>query len=164
MRQDWTATPEIVFGLNMNFDYKGFDLSLNWQGQSRAKAPGLQTFNFDPVQWGNFNPWLLEDGWTPDNPDGSKPRPGLTSTEGFNGTEFIYFDRTYLRLKNIQLGYTLPRNVVSKIRVDGCRVYLSGTNLFSIDKLKDLGVDPEQITQNTVPPERIINLGLTLTF
>ena len=164
VRQDWTSTPQIIFGLNMNFDYKGFDLSLNWQGQAKAKISPMAFWPFDPLAWGNFNPWLLEDGWTLDNTDGSKPAPGQSFTTNYAGTAFTYVSSAFFRLKNAQIGYTLPKELVSKAGISNARVYMSGYNLFSFDKLKDFGVDPEQTSQATTPPQRVINLGVSLTF
>ena len=166
VRQNLTATPEIVYGFNMRFSYKAFDLALNWQGQARARISpyGPVWMNYDPVQWGNFNPWLLDDGWTPENTTGSKPRPGLSFPEVHGNTTFALVNAAFFRLKNAELGYNIPSGLTNKIGLDNARVYISGYNLFSLDKLKDFGVDPEQTSQATFPPTRIINLGVSLTF
>jgi hypothetical protein len=165
VRQDWTATPQIVFGLNTSVSYKGFNLLLGWQGQAKARIPGLQRFNFDPVSWGDFNPWLLKNGWTPTNIHGTKPRPGQTSDqEGGYTSTFEFFSSAFVRLKNAELSYNLPKNVISKIGVSECRVFVSGYNLFSFDALKPLNVDPETIDIATMPPDRIVNFGISLTF
>ena len=164
VRQDWTSTPEIVFGLNMSLSYKRFDFSLNWQGQARAKIAGLSGYYYDPVAWGNFPAYLVTDGWSYDNLDGTKPSPALTSSSTISGTTFQYFSSAFLRLKNAEVAYNLPKSATNKIGVDACRVYLSGYNLFSFDALKELNIDPETTNLNTAPPDRIINVGVSLTF
>ncbi|MBN2480787.1 MAG: TonB-dependent receptor [Bacteroidales bacterium] len=164
VRQELTTSPQIVFGLNMGATYKGFELMLNWQGQARVYATPLGRFTYNPQSMGNFMAWLWEDGWRPDNVDGSKPRAGLDRTQGYGGTDYTLFNGAFLRLKNAELAYTIPNNISSRIRVDRARIFVSGYNLFSFDYCKPLSVDPEATNTNTNPPERIINLGVSLTF
>ncbi len=166
VRQSLTSTPEIVFGLNSKIEYKRFELSFMFQGQARARVALLNLLPYDPAGWGNFNVWLAEDGWSPENPSGTKPRPGLNFYNGYNGTDFRVFNGSFIRLKNAELAYNLPGPWLRKAGIEGCRVYITGYNLFSIDHAKKLSVDPEQTTVvgGGNPPERIINLGFNLTF
>ena len=99
VRQDLTTSPQIVFGLNFSADYRGFDLSGNFQGQARAIARPFGTFAFDVAQWGNVQKWLLEDGWSFENTDGSKPVPALSSTYSFGNTTWAYWARISCVLK-----------------------------------------------------------------
>ena len=81
-------------------------------------------------------------------------------------SDFWKRDATYLRLKNLQLGYTLPSNLTEKFFVDNMRVYFSASNLFTISALSKLGIDPEAPSVNNgyYPQQRVFSFGLNLTF
>ena len=168
IRQDFTSSPEIVFGLTSNFEYKNFELNLSFQGQARVRVSSLSAIPYDPSSWGNFNAWLLDDGWSFDNTDATKPRPGLGFATGWGNTTFQHRNGAFVRLKNAEIAYNLPKTSLQNLGISGCRVYVSGYNLLLIDgaDLKDIGVDPEVSYGFAMPvqPDRIINLGFTLTF
>ena len=168
IRQDLTSSPEIVFGLNTSLEYKQFELSLSFQGQARVRISALSAIPYDPSSWGNFNAWLLEDGWSFDNTEATNPRPGLGFATGWNNTTFQHRNGAFVRLKNAEFAYNLPKSTIQDLGISACRVYISGYNLFVLDgaNLKDIGVDPEVSYgfARPVQPERIINLGFTLTF
>lgn len=167
IRQDLTDIPQIVYGLNLSASWKQFDISLMFQGQARV----INTINdawVDPSAGGagNIMKWWTEDMWTPENPNGTKPRLGTPNRIG--GTTFTNISAAFFKLKNAEIGYTLPTSFRSKLGLDQARVYISGTNLFSIDKLGKMGIDPESTGGGyggwALNPQRLINLGINISF
>ena len=161
-RCDLTAVPQIVFGLNFTAQYKGFDFSMLLQGQGRARyyyAPLM-----DP-QSGNVEYYAAKNAWTLDNPDSNYPRLGSTvSNGGVNRSSFYYRNAAFLRLKNLEIGYTIPQKAFGKVPVKGLRVYLAGYNLLTLSGLKE--IDPETSDEGfqNYPQMRIFNAGVKLTF
>lgn len=167
IRQDLTDVPQIVYGLNLSATWKQFDISLLFQGQARA-INTIQEAWVDPSSGGagNLMKWWTEDMWTPENQDGTKPRLGTPNRIG--GTTFTNINASFFKLKNAEIGYTLPASVRGKIGVANARVYLSGTNLFSIDHMRGMGIDPEATGSGyggwALNPQRLINLGVNVSF
>ncbi|GAA4377495.1 TonB-dependent receptor [Hymenobacter koreensis] len=168
--------PKLQYGLNLTAGYKGFDLSVFWQGvsgndilnQTRAAVDGL---NGDT----NFRRDL--EPWTPENGSNTTPRlvygGGAEAVKNFElaSTRWVE-DGSYLRLKNVQLGYTLPKAVLSKIQGSSTvRFYVTGRNVFTLTKYT--GYDPETpglgifgrgIDSGTYPNVRAFTGGLQVTF
>ncbi len=160
-RFDLTNTPEIVFGLNMGLQYKNFDLTLFFQGQTRAFT---YDGNFAALGGADFSNTVVErakDRWTKDNPNGTKPR--ADAFQPGNSTFFL-FDATFIRLKSMEFGYSLPKGIPSKIGLEDIRVYASGYNLFTWAK-EIKWADPESSGGYLYyPQQRIINLGINVKF
>lgn len=162
-RCDLTAVPEIVFGANFDAQWKNFDLTILLQGQARARF--YYSPLTDPVAY-NIEKEAAEKAWTLDNPSSDSPRIGSSvSNGGINRVSTYYRNAAFLRLKNVELGYTIPANVFfSKLKVRSLRFYIAGYNLLTISGLKN--VDPENSDENyqTYPQMRIFNTGVKLTF
>lgn len=159
-RCDLTVVPEIVFGLNFNAQYKGFDISMLLQGQGRARY--YYSPLMDPLS-GNVEYYAAKNAWTLDNPTSDYPRLGSTvSNGGVNRSSFYYRDASFLRLKNVEIGYTIPQKAFGKIPVKSLRFYIAGYNLFTITGLKE--VDPESSSDQSYPQMRIYNAGVKLSF
>jgi TonB-linked SusC/RagA family outer membrane protein len=161
VRRDLTNFPEIVFGLNLTANWKNFDLSVLLQGQGRAE----QAVNFRVDQSSNSFMERLEDRWSPSNPDGSMPRAGgnNNSNDIYAGAFWIQ-DASFLRLKNVELGYTLPQELYKKLYIKNLRLYLSGYNLFVISQIKILDPETSSVDGSYYPQLRIFNAGVSLTF
>ncbi|MTI31777.1 TonB-dependent receptor [Cytophagales bacterium RKSG123] len=133
-------TPDWTFGLNISADYKGFDFVAFFQG-----AAGFQIYNAtrraDLKQVNMPGSWL--DRWTPDNTNTTMPRATLDDPNGnySNISDFYVEDGDYIRLRTIQLGYTLPERLSLKAGMSKIRVYVSADNLFTLTKYS--GLDPE---------------------
>lgn len=160
VRQNLTGFPEIIFGLNLSADWKNFDISVLFQGQARAVKDVISRMDATS----NFYKWRAEDRWTEDNIDGTMPRAGGTINYGVeNPCSFWTQNASFVRLKNLEIGYTLPNLWFNKLRISNCRVYLSGQNLFTLDHIKY--VDPEGSGEGSYYPQmRIFNIGCNLTF
>jgi TonB-linked SusC/RagA family outer membrane protein len=168
IRINETPIPEIVFGLTASVEYAGFDFSMLLQGQENASVGGypfdlLSDFSYT---WGNFTMWRANNRWTPDNINATMPRSDIARRNNNNlaSTHWL-MDMGFLRLKNIELGYSIPSNLTNKLNIQNLRIYLSGHNLFYIyDNLKEIGLDPEATDLRYYSQERILNIGLNLTF
>jgi TonB-linked SusC/RagA family outer membrane protein len=151
--------PEIVFGLNIGLDWKGFDLSMLLQGQGRAQQ--LVHMRIDHT--GNAFKERTDNRWTPDNINGTMPRvESITSTSA--ESDFWMKNASFLRLKNLEIGYTLPRTLSDKLKISNARIYLNGYNLFTFDKLKVMDPESDQPGANYYPQMKIFNTGISLTF
>ena len=161
-----TTIPRFVFGINFNADWKNFDLSFLFQGVGKrsfyldaaAVAPFSSTF-------ANFSYTFHNDYWTPENPDAKFPRHYAGGTQNNHISEHWVQNAAYVRLKNLQLGYTLPVNLTKKFHVNRLRVYFSGENLFEFSKLQK-DYDPELTKTNgyMYPIMRNYSIGLNVTF
>lgn len=167
IRQDLTDIPQIIYGVNLGITWKQFDISLLFQGQAKV-INAIQEAWVDPSSGGagNLMKWWTEDMWTPENQNGTKPRLGTPNR--INGTTFTNINAAFFKLKNAEIGYTLPTPIREKIGVANARVYLSGTNLFSIDHMRNMGIDPEATGSGyggwALNPQRLINLGINVSF
>lgn len=170
--------PEVMFGLDFNFKWRGFDAVLFFQGATNTEimlcgtysALGYSdgTYYTQAFKWGSNPPkYLVEGSWTPDHTDASYPRLSTQSSpNNVYTSDFWARDASYLRLKNVQLGYTFPKAVTRKFYVDALRLYVSASNVFTISGLSALGIDPEAPSVNNgyYPQQRVVSLGASLTF
>jgi len=157
--------PTYLYGLSIAVDYKGFDFYIQFQGEG----------DYVKIPTGNMlssQEWVEENRWTRENPDRWAKFPrlgGLGWGQNYYNWNSTYWllDASYLRIKNIQIGYTLPSNLVSKLSIDNCRIYLAGLNLVTFDKYYK-GWDPEMETVGLAgsgyPPTRLISLGINVNF
>ena len=138
------ADPHFSFGLTTDLKYKNFDLSLFFQGvgkQDRIPRGAI----IEAGNWLGYTIDLVGDYWTPDNVDARFPRPQKSSRHnGVDETMSTHWlvDASYIRLKNVQIGYTIPRSMLSD-KISNLRFYLSGTNLWWRSATKKWGIDPE---------------------
>lgn len=156
-----TDLPTNTGGLNIDLAYKNFYTSIFFQW-----AAGAVRYNYYEMQGevGNFLVQDVEGRWTVDNPDASKPRIWNRYAEYWRNNQNTYWlqNSDYLRLKNLEIGYNLPKSVCNKVFMDGMKVYMTGLNLLTFTKIKDF--DPESTSATSYPLNKVINLGVTLTF
>jgi hypothetical protein len=151
--------PEIVFGLNAGINWKEFDVNVLLQGQGRVQQ--LVHMRIDHT--GNAFRERTDNRWTLDNINGTMPRvESITSTSA--ESDFWMKDASFLRLKNLEIGYTLPRTLSDKLKIANVRTYLSGYNLLTFDKLKVMDPESDQAGANYYPQMKIFNVGISLTF
>ena len=153
-----------TFGLNLNAEYKGFDFTVFFQGV------GKRDYMLNDVYfWGfsNADEWSVPatnqlDHWTPENPNAYYPRLRFGGW-GNTRTQTRYMqDASYIRLKQITLGYTLPKEVLSNIGLQNLRLFITGQNLCEWTKLIK-SYDPELLSQN-YPINRVITIGVQARF
>ncbi len=161
-RVPYTAVPKYVFGLTSNFAYKNFDLNIFFQGQAGAKNYDERAAALGETDFTNATRWRATDRWTPDNPNGSKPRAAAYQP---GNTTFFLFDASFVRLKTVEIGYNIPSAVLEKTKVlKSLRVYASAFNLATWAK-EITFADPEfNGGFFNYPPSRVINFGASIKF
>ncbi|MCL3779425.1 SusC/RagA family TonB-linked outer membrane protein [Prolixibacteraceae bacterium JC049] len=149
--------PKMEYSLNLNASYKNFDLSVYLQGVSGNKIYNGNRFELEGMDAGRNFLASTENAWRPDNTNTNIPRAALGDPNRNNreSTRFLE-DGAYLRVKNIQLGYTLPKQLLSKMKFDNLRVYVSGQNLITLTDYS--GLDPE------VGQSSVLNTGIDRTI
>lgn len=172
VRDDKTDIPTFTGGFTGQLEYKNFSLTFLIQGAAGAER-SYRTFSGEA---GNF---LMDDAtgrWTEDNPDATKPRTWNRSkeywmTDGAPNNNYWVRSSDYARLKNLELGYDLPRKLINKFGIERLRVYISGANLITITPMVDWDPespndDPRSIWVNSqvYPLLKVYNAGLSLTF
>ncbi len=160
------SIPNFEYGFNLNASYKNFDFGLIFQG-----VVGQKIFNGVGRA---LEPILKDQGtdyWRPDNPNAKFFRPSVSDPNGNKGSNDFYLeDAGYLRLKNIQLGYTFPTNMTSSLGIENLRLHLTGQNILTFTKFT--GYDPENsgfgldrgVNTNVFPLSKTLLLGLTVNF
>lgn len=163
-------TPRYTFGLNLNAAWKGFDISMFFNGQLKAKR-FFDSFEVEGSFSGDSShpATIWKDSWTFNKKDPKMPRLFKDTNSPSSSRQvmstFWLKDVAYCRLKNLQIGYTLPKQIVNTIGLNKVRVYYSCENLFTIDNL-DLNMDPEATSQrlSSYPLLRTHSFGLSVTF
>lgn len=164
-RYDVSAFPKMQFGFNFGFDYKNFGLSFLLQGQSGAKWRLSNGFNSGAN--GNGLEYVAKNTYSLENVNSELPMIEPNGVAGSN-SDFYYHKLTFLRFKSVELGYNIPRNLISKVKISSLRFYVSADNLFVVyNNLNKYGFgDPEFLSSNggVYPNMKTLNLGLNLTF
>lgn len=161
-----TTTPRFVYGLNLDGQWKGFDFSLMFQGVGKRNFYiGQEIMAPFSVTWGNFSYTMHNDYWTEDNPNAALPRHYAGAGHNYHTSDHWLQNASYIRLKNLQIGYTLNKKWISKVGLERCRIYFSGDNLAEISNLNKY-FDPELTTTAgfMYPIMRSFSFGLNLTF
>ncbi|HEX8315328.1 MAG TPA: SusC/RagA family TonB-linked outer membrane protein, partial [Flavisolibacter sp.] len=158
-----TDKPLTVYGATLGFNFKSFDFSALIQGVMNRNI-FLNGNRFYEFQNGGLGQAYEEhlDRWTPSNTDASYPR--LSIGNNSNNREFSsYWVRSgdYVRLKNIEIGYTLPISVLKRVKLSTVRIFANGLNVLTSTKVK--GIDPE-VYNGSYPIQRLFNFGATLKF
>lgn len=161
-----TTMPRYIFGMNLNAEWKGFDFSLALQGIGKRNFYINQEIMAPfSVTWGNFSYTMHNDYWTPENPNASLPRHYAGAGHNYQTSDHWLQNAAYVRLKNLQVGYTLPKSLINKLGITRCRLYFSGDNLAELSQLNK-NFDPELTTTSGVmyPIMRSFSFGLNLAF
>ncbi|NLU96357.1 SusC/RagA family TonB-linked outer membrane protein [Chitinophaga sp. Ak27] len=162
IRQDRTENPTWIFGLTVTAKFKNFDFTMLWQGATGAS----QYLRTESGLIGNFPMAYVEDRWTESNPNGSWPRAYDRDREYWVNRQntFWYWNTNYARLKTLDLGYNFPSPMCKRIGLQNLRVYVSGQNLLTIDKVKIFDPEAPSGSGQYYPQTKIYNVGLNVTF
>lgn len=162
-----TTVPGLNYGISLGLNFKGIDFNVLFSGLGRYS---MYYSGQGVVEWtkqGTYFDWT-RNGWTEERyKNGEKiTYPAISTSQTVSHTENDFFiqNRSFLRLKNIELGYTLPERFLSKVGVKALRVYVSGQNLFVWDNLRITHVDPEQNHTYGYPITKNVTLGLNINF
>jgi len=169
MRVLGRSVPKYTYSFNIDLEYKGFDLNAFFQG-----VEGIDIYPYHNVSWPLFNgAGITKDffynSWTPENPDAKYPRLSLYkrgSQINSKNSTFWLRDASYLRMKNIQLGYNIPSNLVNRLNVSKIRIYINAQNYLTFSKYKV--TDPEKNIQKQnifeYPTTKILSTGVNVVF
>lgn len=164
-----TNIPKYTYGLSLNAAYSELDFSILLQGIGGAKGLLNRFAGFALNESGNVQRWQYEDRWTVDNPDRNAkyPRMEQVSNTGSANTlisDFWLRKGNYMRIKNIQMGYTLSRQKLNWLKIESARVFISAENLATFSKYPQ-GWDPEIITNgNYYPILANYTFGVNINF
>jgi TonB-dependent starch-binding outer membrane protein SusC len=165
--------PDWTYGINLGFEFKGFDFELFFQGVTGNQVYWAGYRN-DRTEYNKATMWY-DERWT--GPGTSNKYPRATNTDAnsnYRVSSLNVYDGDYLRLKNLTIGYTLPSKWTTKVLINKLRVYYTGTNLLTFTKYP--GIDPEVgmyddnnnysygIDKGVYPPTKIHTLGVSVTF
>ncbi|WP_103866490.1 TonB-dependent receptor [Aquimarina sp. I32.4] len=170
--------PDFTYGMNFNAEYKNFDVSLLLQGSQGNDIYNLTKFWTDFYNFeGGKSLHYIENSWSPTNREGTLPALTLRADESV-GSSYYIEDGSYLRLKNISFGYSLNKQITSRLKVDKIRIFIQGKNLLTFTEYS--GLDPEinltnytnqqeanleiGVDRGAYPISRSLNLGLNITF
>ena len=168
--QQWIydPVPDFSYGLNIYLEYKNFDLTMFWQGVQGVDV--ISDLKKETDLWSGLNIGFLNkgkrllDAWTPQNPNSSIP---ALSREDVNNEKRVstYFveDGSFLKLRNIQIGYNVPKDFARKLKMERLRFYLSAQNLLTIKSKSFTGVDPENPNFGYPIPLNI-TFGINVSF
>lgn len=167
-------SPELMFGIPFGFQYKNFDFSVLLQGATKSSIllNGAAVFDFPQFEQdkiGRVKKMHL-DRWTPEMAATAK-YPALhygTHDNNKNGNSSLFlYDASYLRLKNVEIGYNVSPKLLRKFHVQQARIYVQGLNLLTFDKLGDVDIDPETKSGDGAswyPIQKVFNFGIDITF
>ena len=161
-RTKYGNIPEIMYGILLNGSYKDFDLSIVFSGQSHVSQVVIP----EAGTVGNFYSSWADNRWSPTNPGGSFPRVDTRTSSSVNGSSyastFWLNNASFLRLKNVELGYNLTGSLLAKTKMQSLRVYLNAFNVFTITKVKDYDPEGTNYSGQFYPQQRIVNVGVNV--
>lgn len=174
-----TTKPNLIYGFGISAQWNGFDFNVHFQGSGKSSffIEGHTVFAFSDNQWGNVLENLVENRWVDaqtaeklgipanENPNASYPRLSFGKNDN-NQQKSTFWLRngSYLRLKTLEVGYTLPKSIVNKIKFNRVRVFFIGTNLLTFAKFKEWDPELGSSTGTEYPLSKVLTLGLTVNI
>lgn len=163
----YSSIPKVTYGLALNLRYKGLDLAIFFQGVSKYSSNYSQQGVYEYIIQGTYFDYH-KTAWTPERYAAGEeityPALSTHSTTNHVANEFFIMDRSFLRLKNLEIGYNLPSNLLSKVKLNAMRIYVGSQNLLTWDKLRMGHLDPEQNDPIGYPITKMINFGFNASF
>ncbi|MEQ8474491.1 MAG: TonB-dependent receptor [Marinoscillum sp.] len=165
VRSDYTNVPQLVYGVTTGAEWKGFDFTVLIQGQGRSE----QYFLPEAGTIGNLTKTWADNRYSPTNLTGSYPRAVSRTSSSLNGgnetrTDFWVVNTSFLRIRNVELGYSIPQNVLEKVKLKQARIYLKGLNLATFTSSNDFDPEVNNNQGHGYPQHRIYNIGATINF
>ncbi|WP_461100182.1 SusC/RagA family TonB-linked outer membrane protein [Spirosoma luteolum] len=150
--------PDFTYGVNINLGYKNFDLTIFGNGSQGNSIYNYTRYfsDFNTFQ-GNRSRRALYDAWSPTNTGGTVPIPDANDQVSSRPSSYFIEDGSYFRLKNLQLGYTFPAGLLSRLGLGSCQVYVQSQNLLTFTKYQ--GLNPEISISNNFNGDKNRNLG-----
>lgn len=163
----YSRIPEIMYSITPGIIWKGFEVSVQFQGAAHSSVlfAGNAGYEFGGGAGGGQVSATHQDYWTPENPNASYPTLHMATKHSNKNINSLHLKSAdYLRLKNIQIGYTFPASIYKKLRMTGLKLYLNGSNLYTWSKIDNF--DPETVNQSgdVYPQQSVYNLGVNINF
>jgi TonB-linked SusC/RagA family outer membrane protein len=162
-----SVVPEIVYGLTLGATYKTFDFSIFFQGVAKYSMNYSGQNVYDNIESGTYYDYQMNSWTLARYQAGAKiTYPALSTQNGpnYNPNDFFIMNRSFTRLKNIELGYTLPEKYLKSLGINKLRVFVGGQNVCLWDCLRTKHLDPEQNGPLDYPNTKMWNLGLNVSF
>jgi hypothetical protein len=172
-----TGNPTVNFGFNVGVRWNGFDFAADFSGGSMYSYNQNWEMRWPFQNGGNLLKQFYDDRWHREDPFdvNSKWIPGKNPPLRFNKGDHSNYNKPstfwlhnvrYIRLRTMELGYSIPQQLLDRVKFKKARVYINTYNLFSIDNVKSLGIEPEIADENGLqyPQNKLVNIGLNLTF
>ncbi|GAB3280655.1 TonB-dependent receptor [Larkinella harenae] len=163
----YSNIPRVTYGLSLTFEYKGFDLTTFFQGVGNYSSNYQQQGVYEYIIRGTYFDYH-KSAWTPERYAAGEEitYPALSTRSNTNHTanDFFIMNRSFTRLKNLVLGYTVPAGMLKGVGISKLRVYVSAQNYFTWDHLRLSHLDPENDSSLGYPVTKMANFGLNLTF
>lgn len=163
----YSSIPRVAYGLSLNLQFRSFDLTTFFQGVSKYTSNYGAQGVYEYIIRGTYFDYH-KNAWTPERyANGDKityPALSTHSTTNHTANDFFIMDRSFLRLKHIELGYSLPEGTLDFLGIRKLRIYASGQNLFTWHKLRMGHLDPENNDPIGYPVTKMTNFGLNVTF
>ena len=174
-----TTRPNLVYGIGASFAWKGFDFNIHFQGAGKSTFPiyGKCVFAFSESDWGNIFKDMVNDRWIDSE---TAVKLGLQANENVNATyprlsyggnsnnqqtsTFWMRNGKYVRLKNMDIGYTLPKSIVNKLHFNNIRIYVAGSNLITWSSFKTWDPESANPRGEDYPLTKSITMGLTVNL
>ncbi len=163
------SVPRVTYGANFSISYKDFDISALIQGTGRSSDFYNSYGVFEYTKDGFFTDYH-RNSWTKERFESGAnityPRLTAQSSGSYSTKEndFFIMDKSYIRLKNAEIGYRIPKNIAKRIGTQSVRLYVNGQNIFVWDKLPVKNFDPEQKSGTAHPILRVFNFGANIVF
>ncbi len=168
--QDWiySPVPAVMYGANFYFEYKGFDLTVFFQGVAGVDV--ITDLKRETDIWAGLNIGFLNkgtrllDAWSPTNPNSNIPALSLSDNNNEKRVSTYWVENgSFLKLRNVQLGYNLPKDISARMKMENWRFFISAQNVFTIHSKNFTGVDPENPNFG-YPIPLTMTLGTKVTF
>jgi len=165
-----SAYPDFSYGLSFNASYKNFDFNIFAQGVQGNKLFNAVKRTTYSASGPSYNKLVgILDAWSPENPAGKVPIISTSDNNGnFNASDFYIEDGSYLRIRNVTLGYSLPKSLTSKLKTGAVRVYATANNLFTITNYSgfdpEIGMDNNGLDVGRYPQARSFIFGLSVNL
>ncbi len=165
----WSYIPRISFSTFISTQYKAFDFSFQLQGITQASYGSEMFINEAPDGFAGYYNGVHRKAWTEErylnNQEILHPALHMSPANASrHNNDYFIQDRSYLRLKLIELGYTLPKSYMESVGIKNARVSFSGQNMFTFNRLKSTDIDPEQNSAYSYPLSRIMTFNLSVNF
>jgi len=137
-----STIPRFTYGLDMGLTWHNFDCNIQFQGVGKQDMAIMGAF-VEAGSWEGFALDFSKDYWTPEHTNARFPRPQKQQNKNTEASDWWVVNASYLRLKNFQIGYTIPKSITKRLYCERFRMFAGGTNLFTISDLNDWGIDAE---------------------